>query len=178
MTPDAKAELLLQSLLSPQQRKSWQENDAFECTGSLGTRYRIGRGPRYGSNVHWFRPNGTVGGSLCAHPSTTDPSVPCFRNHARTEIPEADLILGQFLTLTCDEEEFLRHANGSKFPPAARNVLRKSEYHENDLHEWRIDPERRRHDRDMHPALSMFWVVFVAVLSVALVVSFVHLVTP
>lgn len=93
-----RAEELLLSLLSEEQQESYRHDQLFTVIGSHGTLYRI----RYGvsGNIEWLRPDGEVGGRLCAHPTMVNDWLP---------VP--DVLLSQVLALTTDERAFLQLAN-------------------------------------------------------------------
>lgn len=108
MAEDRATELLL-SMLTPEQRASFLADKRFDLVGSDGTRFRIEHG--VAGNVAWLKPDGTVGGRLCAHPDM-----------AQTWLPTADVMLGQLLALTTDAAEFVRVANlhAGERPPGLR----------------------------------------------------------
>lgn len=97
-SPDARARELLVSLLSPQQRESYERNEQFDVVGSLGNLYRIRRGSM--GNIDWLTPDGKVQGTLCAHPSMRE-----------AYLPLPDVAAAQLLALTTDEAAFVRLAN-------------------------------------------------------------------
>lgn len=102
----SRAESLLLEMLSQSQRERYQLLGEFEVMGSAGTLYRIKRG--VSGNIEWVKPDGVVGGRLCAHPTMRD-----------GWLPTEDVVLAQFLALTTDEPAFLRLANvhaGSRPP--------------------------------------------------------------
>lgn len=92
------AEELLSSVLTEDQRQSWRLNGYFEVIGSHGTLYRLHRG--VSGNVEWVRPDGEVGGRLCAHPSMRE-----------KWLPTPDVLLAQMLALSTNERAWLAHAN-------------------------------------------------------------------
>ena len=81
----------------------------FAVIGSHGTVYRINRGTS--GNVEWIKPDGTVGGRLCAHP--------CMREQW---IPTEDVMLAQMLALTTNERAWLAVANVHVEPSADAGV--------------------------------------------------------
>ena len=94
----ARGEELLLSMLDENQREALRQDSMFAVIGSHGTVYRI----RWGTsgNVDWIKPDGSVGGRLCAHPSMRE-----------SWLPTADVMLAQVLALRTDEREFCRVAN-------------------------------------------------------------------
>lgn len=137
-----RAELLLKSMLTPRQWESWEYTRSFECTGSLGTRYRIRGGVHYSYNVCWLNERGYPAGTLCAHPQTYD-----YRGR---RLPDADLVLGQFLALVTDERAFLRKANGTP-PPVPHG-------------RWRHALRRWGFDNMSYPfAVTLFCTIVIAV---------------
>jgi hypothetical protein len=94
----ARGEELLLSLLDENQREAYRFDRMFSVIGSHGTIYRIHRG--VSGNIEWIKPDGTVGGRLCAHPTMRE-----------EWIPTEDVMLAQLLALTHDEREFVRVAN-------------------------------------------------------------------
>lgn len=114
--PSRKALKLLLSVLTPEQRQTYADLGYIECTGSLGTRYRINRGHTY--NVSWLNEWGREAGEVCATPDR-------WHGHGGSrEMPDEDVMLGQLLSLVTDERAFLRIAHGPK-PPVGRIVYRK-----------------------------------------------------
>lgn len=89
---------LLVTLLPPEQVAVFREHKHFEIVGSHGTRYRVNEG--VSGNIEWLRPDGQVGGRLCAHPTMCD-----------GWLPTADVMLSQLLALITDEMAFVRLAN-------------------------------------------------------------------
>jgi hypothetical protein len=113
-TPGSKALRLLMRMLNDAQRETYARSGYIECTGSLGTRYRIRRGCHY--NVTWLDSGGLAGGDLCAAPDR-------FPRHGLRELPPEDVLLGQMLSLVSDEKAFLCVANlgcDGKWPPCYR----------------------------------------------------------
>lgn len=114
-TPQGNALALLMRMLDDAQRESYFRSGHFDCTGSLGTRYRIFRG--HVNNVIWVDNIGRTRGTLCAAPDQWP------HKEARRPLPEEDLMLGQFLALVTDEKAFIRKANldpGGRWPPCVR----------------------------------------------------------
>lgn len=110
----ARADELLESMLSPEQVQAYQLRGEFEVIGSRGTLYRIKRGTS--GNIEWIKPDGSVGGRICAHPDMS-PSW----------LPTSDVMLAQMLALTTDEAAFVAVANvhAGERPPVRRyNPLR------------------------------------------------------
>jgi hypothetical protein len=103
-----RAAALLESMLPPEQVQRYRLVGSFEIIGSHGTLYRVNRG--VAGNIEWIKPDGTVGGRLCAHPDMYS-----------TWLPEADVHLSQLLALMTDERAFCRVANvhQGRRPPAA-----------------------------------------------------------
>lgn len=93
-----RAEEFLVSMLSDRQKESYRLNGEFEVMGSAGNLYRIKRGKS--GNIEWIKPDGKVGGKLCAHP-----------HEGRAWLPTPDVMLAQMLALTTDEPSFIRIAN-------------------------------------------------------------------
>lgn len=94
---------LLLSLLSPEQRASYERDRSFTVIGSAGGIYRIRPGVM--GNVDWIDPANSgreIAGVLCAHPQlwTSDGSL-----------PDPDVALAQMLALTTDEADFVATAN-------------------------------------------------------------------
>lgn len=98
VTADHRGEELLLSLLDDNQREAYRLDGTFMIIGSCGTVYRIHRGTA--GNIEWVKPDGEVGGRLCAHPT--------MREH---RLPTPDVMLAQALALMTDEREFVRIAN-------------------------------------------------------------------
>jgi len=94
----ARGEALLLEMLDENQREAYRFDGTFTVIGSHGTIYRIKRGTS--GNIEWIKPDGTVGGRLCAHPTM---------HHEW--LPTEDVMLAQMLALTHDEREFCRVAN-------------------------------------------------------------------
>jgi hypothetical protein len=90
---EAKAELLLQRLLTAEQSESLKEKRHFYLY-SRGSKYRIDRGSR--GNVKLVDERDQVIESYCIHP---------------TGVPDADAMAAQKLMLEADPETFLRVAN-------------------------------------------------------------------
>lgn len=93
-----RADELLQSMLSEQQREAYRLTGEFEVMGSAGGVYRIRRGTS--GNVDWIAPDGTVGARLCAHPEMREGWM-----------PDQDVALAQMLALRTDEAGFIGMAN-------------------------------------------------------------------
>ena len=93
-----RGEALLLSLLDNNQREAYRQDREFAVIGSHGTVYRIKHGTS--GNIEWLKPNGSLGGRLCAHPSMHE-----------EWIPTEDVMLAQVLALITDEREFCRVAN-------------------------------------------------------------------
>lgn len=94
----SRAEELLLSLLSENQRQQYRLTGIFEVIGSAGTLYRIERGTA--GNIVWIKPDGEIGGRLCAHPEMRE-----------SWLPVQDVAVAQLLALTTDEKAFVRVAN-------------------------------------------------------------------
>jgi hypothetical protein len=94
---DARAALLLRSLLTDAQWASYQENGWFEVTGSKGGRWRI-RNRGQAGNVDLMPEIGEErDATYCAHPPGG--------------LPDADAHAAQMLALVTDEEAFVKTAN-------------------------------------------------------------------
>ena len=93
-----RAEELLLSLLTTEQRDAYRRDNMFLVIGSHGTVYRIRTG--VAGNIEWLTPDGHLGGRLCAHPTMDD-----------DWLPTADVMISQVLALTTDERAFLQLAN-------------------------------------------------------------------
>jgi len=94
---DQRAQELLLSLLTPQQRESYLDKGWFEVRGSKGGRWRI-RNKGQSGNVDLMPEIGEErDATYCAHPPGG--------------LPNADAHLAQMLALVTDEESFLRTAN-------------------------------------------------------------------
>lgn len=93
-----RADELLLSMLSEDQRQTYQLRGEFEVIGSAGGVYRIRRGTS--GNVDWLEPDGRVGARLCAHPTM-----------AEGWLPDQDVAVAQMLALITDEPGFVRLAN-------------------------------------------------------------------
>jgi hypothetical protein len=105
-----RADDLLLSMLSPEQRESYFLNNHFEVIGSCGNRYRIREG--VSGNIDWLDDEtGEVKGRLCAHPTME-----------RDWLPVQDVAVAQLLALTTDEMSFVRVANvhWGQRPPTRR----------------------------------------------------------
>lgn len=89
---------LLSELLDEAQQASYRLDGFFEIMGSEGTLYRVRRGTS--GNVEWIKPDGTVGGKLCAHPTMRE-----------QWLPTEDVVIAQMLALTTDERAWLAVAN-------------------------------------------------------------------
>jgi hypothetical protein len=102
-----RAVALLESMLGPEQVTHYRLHGTFEIIGSHGTLYRVCRG--VSGNIEWIKPDGSVGGRLCAHPDMFGGWM-----------PEADVHLSQLLALRTDERAFCRVANvhQGQRPPA------------------------------------------------------------
>jgi hypothetical protein len=94
-----RARVLLESILTPQQKHDLVTRGRFFVCGSRGRRYCI-RTDSQSGNVDWVDDNERVLGSLCAHPGGVDGSV-----------PDPDAWLAQMLALETDEDSFVRVAN-------------------------------------------------------------------
>jgi hypothetical protein len=106
---DRRAQELLLSLLSPEQRESYLDRGWFEVRGSRGGRWRI-RDRGQSGNVDLMPEIGEErDATYCAHPPGG--------------LPAADAHLAQMLALVTDEESFVRIANvhyrrpGGHVPP-------------------------------------------------------------
>lgn len=92
-----RAQELLLSLLSPEQRATYEEHGWFEVRGSKGGRWRI-RNKGQSGNVDLMPEIGEErDATFCAHPPGS--------------LPNADAHLAQMLTLVTDEDSFRRTAN-------------------------------------------------------------------
>lgn len=104
-----RAQTLLLSFLSAEQREQFERDGYFHVIGSAGGRYRIRRGSV--GNIDWYHEGGNEwGGSLCCHPMDA-------------YLPPGDIMLAQMLALTTDEPGFVRLANrhtGARHPLARR----------------------------------------------------------
>lgn len=90
-----KAEKLLQSALSPQQKEELKTKGHFHCKSNKGVLYRIKRGTH--GNVKRLDPTGTKEiESLCIQPD---------------DVPTQDAMLAQKLMIENDEDTFRRIAN-------------------------------------------------------------------
>jgi len=99
----SRATALLLSLLSPEQRASYERDRTFMVIGSAGGIYRIRPGAM--GNVDWIDPASSgreVAGVLCAHPQLWTPDG---------TLPDPDVALAQMLALTTDEAGFIATAN-------------------------------------------------------------------
>lgn len=90
-----RAEVLLRSLLSPEQRSAYDLHKHFDVRAQSGRIYRLHRGPV--RNVHVLDHGGQGIRGYCIHPRET--------------VPVADVLVAQKLMLEADEQEFLRIAN-------------------------------------------------------------------
>ena len=107
-TSKERARHLLSSMLSPEQREEFQEDDCFHLRvidGKSGEErvYRIDQG--FQGNVKLLGPDGRPVKSYCIHAKTTD-------DEGR-RLPNEDHMLAQKLLLQTDEESFLKIANMS-----------------------------------------------------------------
>ncbi|MHC4237263.1 MAG: hypothetical protein ACYSSM_03255 [Planctomycetota bacterium] len=107
-TSKERARHLLSSMLSPEQREEFQEDDCFHLKvidGKSGEErvYRIDQG--FQGNVKLLGPDGRPIKSYCIHAKTTD-------DEGR-RLPNEDHMLAQKLLLQTDEESFLKIANMS-----------------------------------------------------------------
>lgn len=93
-----RADELLCSMLSAEQRESYRLTGEFIVIGSAGGVYRVSRGSS--GNITWLAPDGSVGGRLCAHPDMRE-----------GWIPDQDVALAQLLALSTDEAAFVAKAN-------------------------------------------------------------------
>jgi hypothetical protein len=91
---EAKAELLLQRLLTPEQRETLKKKSCFYMY-SKGKKYRIDRGQH--GNVKLLDANDKIVESYCIQP--------------KGGIPDADAMAAQKLLLEADPETFVRVAN-------------------------------------------------------------------
>lgn len=89
-----KAEKLLQSALSSEQREELNNKGFFHCKSRVGNRYRIYRGSH--GNVKLLNPSGKEIEKLCVQPSY---------------VPEGDCMLAQKLHIEHNEDDFRRTAN-------------------------------------------------------------------
>lgn len=93
----ARAEELLLSLLSDEQRATYREHGWFEVRGSSGRRWRV-RNRGQSGNVDLMPEIGDVReATFCAHPAE--------------RLPDADAHVAQMLALVTDDEAFERTAN-------------------------------------------------------------------
>jgi len=92
---DERAERLLLSSLTPEQRDDYKRRACFYLYTKSGKRYRIERG--WSGNVHLVDDTGKPLHRYCAHPAI--------------HVPEPDNMLAQKLMLETDEPAFLRVAN-------------------------------------------------------------------
>lgn len=88
---------LLISMLTPDQRKEFDDSQAFTLLAQSGKRYRITHGII--ANIEALSRKGVVTHRLCAHP------------HNASELPVEDTLIAQLLHLRADEAGFLRGAN-------------------------------------------------------------------
>jgi hypothetical protein len=107
-TSKERARRLLSSMLSPEQREEFQEDDCFHLRvidGKTGDErvYRIDQG--FQGNVKLLGPDGRPVKSYCIHAKTTD-------DEGR-RLPNEDHMLAQKLLLQTDEKSFLQIANMS-----------------------------------------------------------------
>jgi hypothetical protein len=99
----AKAQTLLQSLLSDDQLAHWQQQGYFEVVArGSRRRYRIFRGSH--GNVYALNPRGEFVVKYCGQPSG---------------VPIEDMLIAQKLQIEYDEDEFLKRANGTRLAGAA-----------------------------------------------------------
>jgi len=94
-----KAERLLLSCLTAEQRMTWRTRKCFYVTTRSGRRYRLDSGS-YQGNVKFVGPDDTVLSSFCIH--------------LRHDIPICDHLLAQKLMLEADEPTFMRIANETR----------------------------------------------------------------
>ena len=103
---EKRAEQMLLTLLSEQQRRDLKRHNHFFVTGRVN-RYRVRRG-RYG-NVDVIGPDGRATRSLCAH-------IP-------EECPDSDNMAAQKLMLECDDAAFVARANTRRFTGVEPQLL-------------------------------------------------------
>ncbi len=90
-----RAEKLLQSVLTDEQKTELRDKGYFHCRSKQGNRYRIRRGTH--GNVRKLDPTGTKEiESLCIQPR---------------DVPEGDVLLAQRFMIENDEEAFRKTAN-------------------------------------------------------------------
>jgi len=97
LAANGKAEKLLLSCLSPEQRDTYQKKGLFYLYTKSGKRYRIEKG-RSG-NVRLVNDKDVILKRYCIHPIE--------------QVPDQDTMLAQALLLQSNEAEFLRVANAS-----------------------------------------------------------------
>lgn len=90
-----RAETLLISCLTPEQRESFRKNGYFTVAGSKGGIYQIHRGRLH--NIYRLDLQGNKVEEICCAP--------------RMQVPDCDTMLSQKLTLEVDEDELRRKAN-------------------------------------------------------------------
>jgi len=92
----AKAQALLEGMLTPEQIAQLAAHHWFEVVSQHGHRYRINQGQR--RNVQRLKKDGAHEAWFCIHPD---------------DVPDEDAMLAQKLLLETDEQAFLRIANRS-----------------------------------------------------------------
>jgi hypothetical protein len=92
----AKAQALLEGMLTPEQIAQLAAHHWFEVISQHGHRYRINQGQR--RNVQRLKKDGAHEAWFCIHPD---------------DVPDEDAMLAQKLLLETDERAFLRIANRS-----------------------------------------------------------------
>lgn len=100
-TAQRKAQRLLRTWLTPEQRESLKRKQQFIVVGSLGGRYRLM--PRMGRTARIER-HGTRDFETATY---------CLHDDA-SELPAADLALAHYLMIMTDEADFLAQANEHK----------------------------------------------------------------
>lgn len=95
---ESRAEKLLRSMLTADQKAMLTAHGYFEVFGSAGNLYRINWGTA--GNVDHIDHDGRRAAVLCAHPDMRE-----------QWLPTADVMLAQMLALMTDEPAFIRKAN-------------------------------------------------------------------
>jgi len=103
---DEKAERLLLSCLTAEQRMTWRTRKCFYVVPISGRRYRIDGNGGYAGNVKLVDQNDRVLSSFCIH--------------LQYGIPLCDHLLAQKLMLEADERTFVRIANETRRAGGAR----------------------------------------------------------
>lgn len=131
-SPNRRARDLLESLLNKKQRFDLEHFGYFECTGSLGTPYKIRVDSGHSFNISWTKKNGVPGGYFCAYPR---PHPKGDNRYGPERLPPYDLIVGQFLALVTDEKNFLRkaHVSMGRYPPVGNLYQRITRWWDADL---------------------------------------------